>query len=679
MLKWLKALNRARLVRRQDRKRAAYANQPPPAPVLPVQRGEHINLAALNWSAPLDVGLSVIMIQPGAAQDAAVRCMAGLHRVLPGAPLEVLLLADEAVAAACQALTPHWTVRSVAADVVIALNEAIGDAKGDWILLMDATSILLPGGTEGLMEAARAWPQAGVVVPKAVGPEGALEHAGGLISRDGHLEALGRAAHPERPEFNYRRECDFAPPPAQLLSKACWAAAGRFDARYMTVPFRHADFALRARAAGFRVVYEPRAQVVSSAKASTDLWMQGASAQNDRRLLLETHAQALGADHVEPGADALRARDRRAGGRQLLIIDHYVPEPDVDAGSRNIMEFLRTFLALGYVVKLWPKDLEATQPYTAQLQALGVEVLHGPLVYSFEAWVKANGQALDIVLLSRPTVAPDFIPLLRRYSCAKLVFYGHDLHFERMQREADIKQDPLIAKAATVMRETERDVWHGVDMVLYPSQEEVDSVKALSPGANAHFVPPFQFDSFPEPACAAQGLNLLMVAGFQHAPNVDAACWFVREVMPKVLIRHPAATLTLAGSNPTAEVMALQQDPHIEVTGQLSVEELAARYRRARVTVVPLRFGAGVKLKVVEAMQQGVPLVTTSTGLQGLPDVASAVKPTNDAETMAERISALLEDDEAWLEASRAQRVYVAERFSTAAMHSRFAALLGML
>ena len=172
------------------------------------------------------------------------------------------------------------------------------------------------------------------------------------------------------------------------------------------------------------------------------------------------------------------------------------------------------------------------------------------------------------------------------------------------------------------------------------------------------------------------GAKILFVAGFQHAPNVDAASWLVASVMPLVWRTRPDAQLFLVGSKPTQGVMNLAIPGKIEVTGGVSVDVLAGHYANARVSVVPLRFGAGVKLKVLETMQSGVPLVTTSVGLQGLPDVRSTLVPMDEPQHMADDLIRLLGSDEAWLERSQAQTDYVSQHFSVENMRARFKDIL---
>jgi len=87
--------------------------------------------------------------------------------------------------------------------------------------------------------------------------------------------------------------------------------------------------------------------------------------------------------------------------------------------------------------------------------------------------------------------------------------------------------------------------------------------------------------------------------------------------MPKLLEKDPTLIFNIVGSNPTEEVLALNSD-NVKVLGYVSDEELCALYSKNRVVVAPLRFGAGVKGKIIEAMAHGVPVVTTNVGAEGI-------------------------------------------------------------
>ena len=238
-----------------------------------------------------------------------------------------------------------------------------------------------------------------------------------------------------------------------------------------------------------------------------------------------------------------------------------------------------------------------------------------------------------------------------------------------MRRQAADTGDAALADAAEATERREREIWRLVDVVLYPSEEEADAVRTLEPHIEAHAVVPYAFSAFGEPRDPPAEEAILFVAGFAHPPNEDAACWFVEEILPLIRAERPHATFWIVGSNPTARVRALAGDA-VTIAANVSDAELANFYRRARVAAVPLRHGAGVKLKVVEALQQGLPLVTTPVGAQGCEGLDKVITITDSPAPFAATIIALLTDDRAWRGQSAEQIAYASERFSESALRT---------
>jgi glycosyltransferase involved in cell wall biosynthesis len=220
------------------------------------------------------------------------------------------------------------------------------------------------------------------------------------------------------------------------------------------------------------------------------------------------------------------------------------------------------------------------------------------------------------------------------------------------------------------MEELERSIWREVDLVLYPSLEEAEDVLALEPGASVNAITPYAFDDFNDNAVADFRRGVLFVAGFGHPPNVDAAFWLVNEVMPLVWETHPDTKLTLVGANPTQEVRAMEGG-NVIVTGYVDDAALAQYYLQSRVAVVPLRYGAGIKGKVVEALQQGIPLVTTPTGVQGLPGIADFCDVVAEPAEIASALVRLLENDDLWQRRSKAGAGYARSNFSRQVMREQ--------
>jgi glycosyltransferase involved in cell wall biosynthesis len=371
----------------------------------------------------------------------------------------------------------------------------------------------------------------------------------------------------------------------------------------------------------------------------------------------------------------MRARDRARRRDVVLVIDHYVPEPDRDAGSRTTLCIIRGLLQAGLVIKFWPQNLYYSPGYTEALQDLGVEVAYGGNAGSFRLWLAENGRDIDHAVLCRPQVAAAFLAELKQYAGISLLYYGADLHFCRMRQEARELRDCSVAWRANAMAALERSVWREVDVVLYPSEEETAMVTATEPGVVARTLLPYSFADFATPGAPVAEPVILFVGGFAHQPNIHGVRWFVANVLPLVHARVPAARFTIAGSNPPPDVKALVSDA-VSIRANVSDLELRELYRTARVAVVPLRYGAGVKLKVVEALREGLPLVTTSVGAQGLPGLEDIVTICDEPQAFADATCALLTDDTAWIERSAAQVGYAASRYSETAFRD---SLMGAL
>ncbi len=603
-----------------------------------------------------------------------LRCLASIAAHAPSVPLEVIVIDDAYPEREVAALTRVKGIRLQRNEANLGFigscNRAAKTARGQYLLFLNNDTQVLDGWCDAMLALFRRRDDVGAVGAKLLYPDGTLQEAGGIIWQDGSGWNFGRHEHPDKPIYNYVREVDYCSGAALMIPRSLFLRVGGFDQRYAPAYFEDSDLSFRLRSLGLKTLYQPRAQVVHFEGVShgRDLAVGVKSYQvTNRRTFVRTWAEALDRDHYPNGTDILRARDRARHRMVVLVVDHRMPEPDRDAGSRTMISFIRALLDSDVVVKFWPQNLAYHPGYTEALQDLGVEVMYGPDQLPFRDWMRANGQALDAVLLSRPDVADDCLSVVRQFSAARVVYYGHDLHFRRMRQHGELTRDETMLRAADRMEELERGLWRRMDTVLYPSVEEAEMVLAMEPTAPARAVLPYCFDSFAEPRLAPDSRRIIFVAGFAPPPNVDAAVWFVRDVLPLIVARVPGLTMALIGSNPTARVWALAGGA-IDIHANVSDAVLADWYDKARVAVVPLLSGAGVKLKVVEALRTGVPLVTTPVGAQGLAGIEDVAFVQRDAEGFADAVVALLVDDALWQQVRSAEIAYATAHFSTAAL-----------
>jgi GT2 family glycosyltransferase/glycosyltransferase involved in cell wall biosynthesis len=628
-----------------------------------------------SLDVPFSVEPIVSVIVPTYGQlPFTLRCLASIAAHAPSLPIEVIVVDDARGGPEAAALHQVRGIRLICNDTNIGFlhscNKAAELAKGRYLYFLNNDTQVLDDWVEPMVSLFQHWPGTGAVGAKLLDPDGRLQEAGGIIWQDASGWNFGRMEDQGKPVYNYVREVDYCSGAALMVERAVFASLGGFDERYAPAYFEDTDLCFRLRRIGLKTLYQPGARVVHHEGVShgrdTAAGIKSCQVAN-QRTFVDIWADVLAQGHYPNGAHVFRARDRSKNRKVILVIDHCVPTPDRDAGSRAIMACLHVLLQAGYVVKFWPHNQGYNAGYTEVLQGMGIEVMYGPGQEPFATWIKAVGGELDTILVSRPEVTEDVMPSIRRHSRARVIYYGHDLHFRRMRQQAEVTHDDRLLRLADHMRQREYAIWRQADLSLYLSEEEAQIASALQPDANIGSVVPYCFDTFAAPRAAPRRHEIIFVAGFAHPPNEDAALWFVSQILPLIRAEAPSVHLSIIGSNPSRRVRALAGEG-VAVFADVSDADLMAAYDRARVAVVPLRCGAGVKMKVVEALRAGLPLVTTQVGAQGLPGLSRVAAVEDDAALFAAAVAALLRDDVAWETRSRQQVAFAQQRFSRAAM-----------
>lgn len=261
----------------------------------------------------------------------------------------------------------------------------------------------------------------------------------------------------------------------------------------------------------------------------------------------------------------------------------------------------------------------------------------------------------------------------RMPASARRIVIAHDVVLQNAERFLAASGPPwgpraLVSRARLItVRRDERRIYTAVDTVLVFSAKDAALVQRAAHGSAVVRVvrPPLAGSIEGETAAAPEGGTILFVGAFDRSVNADAALWTLREIVPRVQRRYPDARFVFAGANPTDEMRreAGRSPGTLTVTGR--VDSLDEHYSVAALVLVPLRSGAGLKFKTVDAMVRGIPVVSTSIGVEGIvDDTLSVFAVADDAEGLADGICAALDDPAAARGQARAVQPAAAREFS---------------
>lgn len=557
-------------------------------------------------------------------------------------------------------------------------NNAARQAKGEYIMFLNNDTQVTDGWLSSLVTLIESDPGIGMVGSKLVYPDGRLQEAGGIIWSDGSGWNYGRLDDPDKPEYNYVKDVDYISGAAILLSNRLWKEIGGFDTRFAPAYCEDSDLAFEVRKAGYRVVYQPLSKIIHFEGVSNGTDVEGSGLKRyqvaNSRKLKEKWADEFAKQCENDGnPDPFRARERSMGKKIILVVDHYVPTYDKDAGSKTTFQYLKMFLKKGYVVKFLGDNFMHEEPYTTTLLQMGIEVLYGPEYQGkIWDWLRDHGDDIAVAYLNRPHIASKYVDYILDNTDIKVIYYGHDLHFLRETREYQLTGDVNKREDAEYWKSVELSLMSKAAVSYYPSYIERDAIREIDPTIPVKDITAYVYEAFRSDIQKdfSRREGLLFVGGFAHPPNADAVLWFAREIYPLVRERMAQAGVQapefyVVGSKVTDEIKALEQPGNgIVIKGFVSEEELEELYAGCKLVVVPLRYGAGVKGKVVEAIYNGAPIVTTSIGAEGIPQVEDVLVVEDEPGAFADAVVRLYQDDAACLELCERTQTYIKSHFS---------------
>lgn len=507
-------------------------------------------------------------------------------------------------------------------------NYAVTFAKGEYIVLLNNDVLVQKNWLESLYETIIEDSSIGIIGSKFLFLDGRVQEAGGIVFEDGTATHYGRGdgfwnAH----DVSYLKEVDYISGASIMLKKSLWKRVGGFDERYTPAYCEDVDLAFSVRKEGYKVIFQPKSTLIHFEGVShgnnIEIGLKKYQVINQKKFFNKWET-ILKLEQEKKGENNYLNRDRSKGKEHIVIFDHLIPTFDQDAGSRTIWQYMKILKKLNFHITFIPFDFHFKTKYIEEMQDQGIEVLYPSFnVISIDdwhqyiaRWLDKNGDYLDYTFILRPHVGEVFLPLCKEKTKAQVVFHIVDIHHLRMEREDTLSGSK---ESTNKMKLLEFDLIKHAHKVTTISEFEKQYIESEVKDTTVEVLPTFLYaEKFPLSLNTfTQRSNIMFVGGFNHTPNVDGVFWFIKEVFSKILDKNPDIHFYIVGSNPPPDILALESK-NISVLGYVSDEKLETLYNNIRVCIAPLRYGAGVKGKIIESIAYGVPIVTTKIGAEGI-------------------------------------------------------------
>jgi GT2 family glycosyltransferase/glycosyltransferase involved in cell wall biosynthesis len=618
-----------------------------------------------------------IVIQAHSRWEQLGRCLGSLEETLPDPFDGEVIVVDDAAGDETNTVLHEWEglesrlrlkvlQNSANRGYLESRNRGAAEATGEIVVFLDERTLPQFGWLSALHSVFSKEPTTGAVTGRLLYRDGRLREAGNIIYSDASTASIGSGQYaPDAPLYSFVREVDFCSPALFATRRKVFEEIGGFSG---PPGFENIDYCFALRDLGYKVQYQPECTAVQLESSTSGELLDGTAKYQEanRAKFVKKWETALGQQIGAPTERSREAVDyqgtKRAVGRAVVCAP-LLPEFDREGGSRRIYSLIEFLREDGWDVSFVSENPHGDDRYVRILQQEGVAVYRGFGPHTDDL-LKFGG--LDVVFFAFWHLAEDYMDKLREMSPdTKIMIDVIDLHWLRnarkyfLQLARDSGSSFVQESGARSSSESNPDfsaemlrelkTYLQSDAVLTPSDKEAEMIgDLLGNWSLAHTLRSYE-PSIASPVPLQDRKGILFLANFNHPPNIDAITYFCGEILPRIdrnmLGEHP---VSIVGQNPPPVVLDYaKSSPYVHVFGW--VPSVIPYLQRARLTVVPMRYGAGTKTKLLQALMAHTPTVTTSIGVEGLNIVPGRhVLLADDAASFAAATERLLSDSELW-------------------------------
>ena len=541
------------------------------------------------------------------------------------------------------------------------VNAATSEINSEYLLTLNQDVVVCPGWLDELVTEADKNPHVGIVGPRILDQQFKILEAGGIIFNQAHAAHRGRGSTPEDHRYNFSCDVDYVSGCAMLVRTSLWHRLGGLDTQYAPAYYDDVDICLRARKNGWLVRYAPLSCIVHFEGTSMGVNEHDSSSLKhfqvvNREKIAQNHPELNGHTSIE---DVPRVDSHCPKQTTVACVFESVPFADRDGGAVDFVLFVDYLLELGYNVSAL--FLRAVAPEdTANWRSLGIQCVpldtdNGRGLLEDSDLIVSFGTMVGIRLAKEDLAHKQWIHHTSDCATRRLEAMN-----ELFKTQKDVSPEASrwflgLPRDVPQMWQIEKPILELPSTTLFVTPHDLEY--AQKNGASGNFVhfPILKggpdSHSVPDPL---QALTVGFVGSFLHSPNPDAVEYFLRDMWEKIHQAVPGSRFLIWGSHINDKQIAKWSIiPGVEVRGWFATwDEVVAQ---TRVLVSPLRFGAGMKHKVVSTYIYGRPVVGTCTSFEGFDiQLLHENVMTDDAGLMTKSIIEILQSDAAWTEALKA-------------------------
>ncbi|MCU0666424.1 MAG: glycosyltransferase family 4 protein [Candidatus Omnitrophica bacterium] len=313
---------------------------------------------------------------------------------------------------------------------------------------------------------------------------------------------------------------------------------------------------------------------------------------------------------------------------RVALFSPYLPSLDSAAFPRKVYDYIRLLSCRGHLIYLFSfcsqDDREKIDKISPFCKSLKLEFLkdysrypHTCRAFKQEIASLCKNEDIDIIQCEQ-SYMNRYIP---KYIRAPRILVEHEILSESFLQKAVLKNNffhKIILYSRSIKKYLEEKRWYAkFNAIVVFSNQDRNIIRTRYGRENIKIIPlGIDLNAYQTKHITNTRYDLLCVGNFLHSPNVDAILYFCKKILPLVKKNLPSVSLVITGCNPAESIIRLaKENTNITVSGY--IENLAGTYSEAKIFIAPIRYGTGMRYKIIEAMALGVPVVSTSVGARG--------------------------------------------------------------